>query len=150
MAGETKIVSGGVSPEERFEKDAETLKKRVIGRKIAQNTVYYVCGVLMAVFFLFPLVYMLATSTKSESVYAAHAGTLKMFLADFAHFSRMADNYKKVFTEYDIWKYALNSVMYAAAVIVLNIIINGLAGYVMAKFDFPGKAFFSFIIVHSG
>ena len=31
--------------------------------------------------------------------------------------------------------------------IVLNVLINGLAAYVMAKFDFPGKGFFSFIIM---
>ena len=143
LPGESETFLSGEQPD----KDANRLEKRVRRAKIAKNAAYYIFGVLIAVFFLFPLVYMLATSTKSESVYAADAGTLRMFLADFAHFSRMADNYKKVFTEYDIWKYALNSLMYAAAVIVLNIVINGLAGYVMAKFDFPGKDFFSFIIL---
>ena len=143
LPGESETFLSGEQPD----KDANRLEKRVRRAKIAKNAAYYIFGTLIALFFLFPLVYMLATSTKSESVYAADAGTLRMFLADFAHFSRMADNYKKVFTEYDIWKYALNSLMYAAAVIVLNIVINGLAGYVMAKFDFPGKDFFSFIIL---
>ena len=124
LPGESETFLSGEQPD----KDANRLEKRVRRAKIAKNAAYYIFGTLIALFFLFPLVYMLATSTKSESVYAADAGTLRMFLADFAHFSRMADNYKKVFTEYDIWKYALNSLMYAAAVIVLNIVINGLAG----------------------
>ena len=111
LPGESETFLSGEQPD----KDANRLEKRVRRAKIAKNAAYYIFGVLIAVFFLFPLVYMLATSTKSESVYAADAGTLRMFLADFAHFSRMADNYKKVFTEYDIWKYALNSLMYAAA-----------------------------------
>lgn len=128
-------------------KQTSQMQKRIRKKRVFGNVVYYVCGTLMALFFLFPLVYMLASSTKSESVYATDAGTLRMFLADFIHFSRLTDNYKKVFTEYEIWKYALNSFMYAAAVIVLNVIINGLAGYVMAKFDFPGKGFFAFIIL---
>lgn len=122
-------------------------KKRARRRKAVFSTLYYVCGSLLAVFFLFPLVYMLATSTKSESSYAADAGSLMMFLPDFKNLSAAGDNYGKVFTEYGIWKYALNSIVYAAIIIVLNIIVNGLAGYVMAKFDFPGKGFFSFIIL---
>ena len=36
---------------------------------------------------------------------------------------------------------------YAAAVVVCNIIVNALAGYVMAKFTFPGKGFISFLIM---
>ena len=70
-----------------------------------------------------------------------------MFWPDFKNLSSVADNYGKVFTEYGIWKYAFNSIVYAAVIIVLNIIINGLAGYAMAKFEFPGKGFFMFIIL---
>ncbi len=127
--------------------DKQLMKKRAQRKKVILSTVYYVCGALLAVIFLFPLVYMLATSTKSESMYAADAGSLMMFLPNLADLSVAAGNYGKVLTGYAIWKYALNSVIYAAVIIVLNIIINGLAGYVMAKFDFPGKGFFSFIIL---
>lgn len=127
--------------------EMQLVKKRVKRKKILTSTVYYVCGALLAVVFLFPLVYMLATSTKSESSYASDAGSLMMFLPDFKNLSSVADNYGKVFTEYGIWKYAFNSIVYAAVIIVLNIIINGLAGYAMAKFEFPGKGFFMFIIL---
>ena len=127
--------------------EAERIRVKVKRKKIAYSTIYYICGTLLALFFLFPLVYMLATSTKSESTYASDAGTLMMFLPDFKNLSAAADNYNKVFVAYGIWQYALNSVVYAAIIIVLNIVINGLAGYVMAKFDFPGKGFFSFIIL---
>ena len=57
------------------------------------------------------------------------------------------NNYVKVLTAYSVWKYALNSFIYAIVVIVGNIIVNGLAGYAMSKFNFPGKGFFSFIIL---
>ena len=127
--------------------EAERIRVKVKRKKIAYSTIYYICGTLLALFFLFPLVYMVATSTKSESTYASDAGTLMMFLLDFKNLSAATDNYNKVFVAYGIWQYALNSVVYAAIIIVLNIVINGLAGYVMAKFDFPGKGFFSFIIL---
>ena len=90
---------------------------------------------------------MLATSTKSETAYAESVGTLKMFLPDFANMSTAFANYKSVLLDYDIWKYALNSFIYAAIVIVLNVLINGLAGYVMAKLRFPGKGLLSFLII---
>ena len=97
---------------------------------------WYVCGVILALMFLFPIIYMIATSTKSEASYAESAGSMMMFLPDFNNLGTMFDNYKRVFTEYDIWKYALNSFIYAAVVIVLNVIVNGLAGYVeAAKLD---------------
>lgn len=127
--------------------EAEILRKKVARRKIIGASAYYLSGFLLAVVFLFPLVYMLATSTKSESTFASDAGTLKMFLPDFKNLSSIKVNYGKVFTEYGIWRYALNSVIYASIIIVSNIVINGLAGYVMAKFDFPGKGFFSFVIL---
>lgn len=126
--------------------ELQLMKKRVQRRKTINSTVYYVCGTLLAILFLFPLVYMLATSTKSESSYASDAGSFAMFLPDFKNLSAAIDNYKKVFTEYGIWRYAANSISYAAVIIVLNVIVNGLAGYVMAKFDFPGKGFFTFTI----
>lgn len=127
--------------------EATRMRRKTIAKRVAVSVVYYLVGAFLAIVFLFPLVYMLATSTKSESAYAADAGTLAMFLPDFQNILSAFDNYAGVFTAYDIWQYAINSIMYAAVVIVLNIIINGLAGYVMAKFDFPGKGFFSFVIL---
>lgn len=115
--------------------------------KIAGNVVYYVCGAVMSIFFLFPLIYMLAYSTKTEAAIAESAGTLGMFLPDFSNLGAAFDNYKKVLVDYDVAKYALNSVRYAIISIVLNVIINGLAGYVLAKFRIPGKRFFTFIIL---
>ncbi len=108
---------------------------------------WYVCGVILALMFLFPIIYMIATSTKSEASYANSAGSMMMFLPDFKNLGTMFDNYKRVFTEYDIWKYALNSFIYAAVVIVLNVIVNGLAGYVIAKMRFPGRRMFTAIII---
>ncbi|MDE6504650.1 MAG: carbohydrate ABC transporter permease [Clostridia bacterium] len=115
--------------------------------KVALNVVYYVFGAVLSLFFLFPLIYMLAYSTKSDSSIAASAGTFAMFLPDFTNLGAAFDNYKTVFIDYKIGEYALNSLRYAIIAIVLNVIINGLAGYVLAKFRIPGSKFFTFIIL---
>ena len=118
-----------------------------VQKKTVLSVVYYVGGTMLAVLFLFPLVYMLATSTKTESLYASDVGTLAMFLPNFQSLSTAFENYKTIFSTYGVWRYAVNSLVYAVVVIVLNVLINGLAAYVMAKFDFPGKGFFNFIIM---
>lgn len=116
-------------------------------KKTVREVGYHVVGIFLSLIFLFPIIYMIATSTKSESSYAAGLGSINMFLPDLASASTMFDNYKNVLVNYDIWKYALNSFVYAMIVIVLNVIINGLAGYVMAKLTFPGKRLLSFMII---
>ncbi len=116
-------------------------------KRTVKAIIYHVVGIVLSLIFLFPIIYMLATSTKSESAYASSLGSLNMFLPDFANLGTMFANYESVLVNYDIWKYALNSFIYAAIVIVLNVLINGLAGYVMAKLRFPGKRLLSFLII---
>ena len=116
-------------------------------KKTVKEIVYHVVGIVLSLIFVLPIMYMLATSTKSEFAYAESVGTLNMFLPDFANAAVAFENYKSVLLDYDIWKYALNSFIYAAVVIVLNILINGLAGYAMAKLTFPGKKLLSFLII---
>ncbi len=116
-------------------------------KKTVKEVIYHIVGIILSLIFILPILYMIATSTKGESAYAASIGTINMFLPDFANMGVAFDNYKSVLLNYDIWKYAVNSFAYAAIVIVLNILINGLAGYVMAKLNFPGKKLLSFMII---
>ena len=116
-------------------------------KKTVNSIIYHVVGIILSLIFVLPILYMLATSTKGEVTYAQSIGTVNMFLPDFANLGVAFENYKSVLLNYDIWKYALNSLIYAAIVIVLNILVNGLAGYVMAKLTFPGKKLLSFLII---
>ena len=116
-------------------------------KKTVKEVIYHVVGIVLSLVFILPILYMIATSTKGEIAYAESIGTINMFLPDFANSAVAFENYKNVLMNYDIWKYALNSLVYAAIVIVLNILVNGLAGYVMAKLSFPGKRLLSFMII---
>ena len=116
-------------------------------KKMAWSFVYYVIGIFLSLLFISPLLYMFAASTKSEEAIAFSNGTIMMFIPDFTNLGGFFDNYKVIFGQYDVWKYALNSIVYAIIVIFFNVIVNGLAGYVLAKFNFPGKGFFNFIIL---
>ena len=115
-------------------------------KNIGLNILYYTSGVILSLLFLFPVLYMLAASTKSEAQCALDAGTINMFLPSL-NFNQMLENYSVIFIKYDVWKYFLNSMIYAVISIILNILINGLAGYAIAKYTFPGKKFFNFMII---
>ena len=119
-------------------------------KKIVFSVIYYVVGAVLSLFFILPLLYMLAASTKSNEAigFANSSGSIAMFLPDFSNSSQVIENYRYIlFGDYQIWKYALNSLIYAAIAIVFNVLVNGLAGYVLAKFHFPGKGFFNFLIL---
>lgn len=133
-----------VNPLEQFDdiKIIKKPKKTTFGKVI-----YYILGTCLSLMFIFPILYMLAASTKSEEAIAKSAGTLLMFVPDFSNIGNAFDNYRVIFGEYNVGRYALNSVLYAIIVIVLNIVINGMAAYAICKLRFPGKKFFNFIIM---
>ena len=127
--------------------DSEVPIIKKSSRTIYIKIIYYIFGVALSLSFLFPIFYMIACSTKSEETIAQHAGTLMMFIPDFGNIGHFFDNYQILFGGYNVGRYALNSLLYAAIVIVLNILINGAAAYAIAKLRFPGKRFFNFIIM---
>ena len=132
---------------EFLESDPNFVPAKTSGKKVAGSVVYYLIGITLSLMFILPLIYMFAASTKSEQSIAFSNGTIKMFFPDFSDLGNFFANYKTIFGSYNVWKYALNSLVYAIIVIVFNILVNGLAGYVLAKFDFPAKGFFNFIIL---
>ena len=54
-------------------------------KKTVKEIIYHIVGIVLSLIFLFPIFYMLATSTKTEFAYAESLGTLNMFLPDFAN-----------------------------------------------------------------
>ena len=113
-------------------------------KKTIKSVIYYTVGVCLSLLFILPLLYMFATATKTDEQIAQANGTIMMFIPEFAS---LFDNYGALFEKTMILRYALNSLLYAVIIIVLNTLVNGLAGYVIAKFDFPGKSFFTFLIL---
>ena len=136
-----------MSLRKQMELEPNFVPARKSKKKIIYSTIYYVVGTALSLFFILPLLYMVAASTKTPQAIAFSDGNIMMFIPDFSNMGHFLDNYAKVLIGRDIWKNAINSLLYAAIVIVFNVLVNGLAGYVLAKFDFPGKGFFNFIIL---
>lgn len=103
--------------------------------KIA-NWILVVVLIALSLFFLFPVIWMLANSFKTDAQITADMNTAAAFIPPVLNGS-FFDNYISILTNTSFLRYMLNTLFYAAVLIVLGIIVNGLAGYALAKIKFP-------------
>lgn len=91
---------------------------------------------IMSLFFLFPVVWMLANSFKGDAAITADMNSAAAFIPPTLNGS-FFDNYITIITDTSFIRYMLNTLFYAAILIILGIVVNGLAGYALAKIKFP-------------
>lgn len=108
----------------------KTRKSRAFG------VILVIVMILLSLFFLFPVVWMIANSFKGDAAITADMNTLRAFIPP-APGNGFFDNYVSIITDTNFLRYMLNTLFYAALLIVLGIIVNGLAGYALAKIKFP-------------
>lgn len=92
--------------------------------------------ILLSLFFLFPVVWMIANSFKPDAEITADMNSVQAFIPPTPS-GNFFDNYISVITDTNFLIYMGNTLLYAAVLIVLGIIVNGLAGYALAKIKFP-------------
>lgn len=92
--------------------------------------------IVLSLFFLFPVVWMLANSFKGDAAITADMNTVSAFIPPVPN-AGFFDNYISIITDTSFLRYMLNTLFYAAVLIILGIIVNGLAGYALAKIKFP-------------
>lgn len=91
---------------------------------------------ILSVFFLFPVIWMLANSFKPDAAITADMNSVAAFIPPVPG-GGFLDNYISILTDTKFVRYMGNTLFYAAILIVLGIIVNGLAGYALAKINFP-------------
>ena len=91
---------------------------------------------IMSLFFLFPVIWKLANSFKPDAAITADMNSAMAFVPP-APGKGFFDNYKAILFDTSFIRYMLNTLFYAAIMIVSGIIVNGLAGYALAKIRFP-------------
>ena len=87
---------------------------------------------VLSIFFLFPVIWMLANSFKPDAAITADMNSIAAFIPPALDGS-FFDNYIEIITNTSFLRYMGNTLLYAAILIVLGIIVNGLAGYALAK-----------------
>ena len=101
---------------------------------------------VLSIFILFPVIWMLANSFKPDAAITADMNTIAAFIPPALNGS-FFDNYISIITDTSFLRYMGNTLLYAAILIVLSIVVNGLAGYALAKIRFPFREQWLMIII---
>lgn len=91
---------------------------------------------VLSVFFLFPVLWMLANSFKPDAAITADMNSIAAFIPP-APSGSFFENYVSILFNTKFLRYMANTLFYAAILILLGIVVNGLAGYALAKIKFP-------------
>lgn len=97
-----------------------------------------ICLIMIGVslFFLFPVIWMVVNSFKGDAQIIQDMNTISAFKPPSLD-GNFFSNYVTIIQSSDLMKYMANTVFYSAVLIVLSILVNGLAGYALAKIKFP-------------
>jgi multiple sugar transport system permease protein len=119
------------------------MKNAIFGVRLPLHLLYIFVGLL----FVLPLWWSLTSSLRPlEEIFKYTSPfSLKALFLDHLDFSA----YFTIFTERGFGVAVLNSVFVAAMTVLGGLIINGLAGFVFAVFQFPGRQFLFFVTVLS-
>lgn len=116
-------------------------------RKLGQQFTLYFFLLVGSLVFLFPMIWMFSSSTKSDVEIYRQMGSILGFLPNISNLGQLVYNYTSIIVDYNLWKYALNSLFYASVIVTLNILVNSTAGYALAKFKFPGQNAIMILII---
>ena len=100
------------------------------------NWILVVFLLALSIFFLFPVIWMLANSFKGDAAITADMNSIAAFIPP-APGGGFFENYVSILTNTNFVRYMANTLFYAAILIILGIVVNGLAGYALAKIAFP-------------
>jgi len=101
----------------------------------------WLAGLIIAVMWIAPFVWMVSTSLKPPK---------EVMTKEIQWLPRtvVLDNYKKVF-EYPVLRWAWNSLVVASTATALGVLFGAMAGYALARLNFPGNRWLFAILIAS-
>ena len=110
-------------------------------KDILKRVLFYGGNAIVALIFVSPLLWMIAASLKPEAQIFSDMSTIRTFWPTAATLG----NYVEVFTRVNMMKFILNSLFYVF--VILDLAVNSICGYALAKFDFPGKELLLTVVI---
>lgn len=121
---------------------------RAKGRRLPKNfgsqLVQYLVNTILAMFFIFPIVFMLVSSFKDNQQIFADLRSLRAFMpvGDLS-----LANYESVFDKSKFFRFLFNSVFVAIITIVLSLLINSLVAYTLSRMKWQGQRLVLAVII---
>ncbi len=100
--------------------------------KRAKTVLLQVIMTILVVMWIFPIVWVVSTSFKSTT--EMFMDPLRLIPKEFT-----LENYVRAWKMANFSKYLLNTVIYSVSSTVIVLFISSMSGYVLGRYDFPGK-----------
>ena len=118
---------------------------RPFSRKYVGLTLNYLLMGSLAIFFLFPIVFIVISSLKAnENQLLQDVTTVRAFIP-YGDIS--LQNYNDAFQRFPFGLYLFNSLFIVTCIVVLGLLVNSLIAYALARMPFPGRKLILIIIV---
>lgn len=115
------------------------------GRRSRRRKVLgYLPMVLLALFFLFPLIFMFVSSLKPDAQILSDIDSPQAFLpvGDIS-----TDNYVGVFERVPVARFIFNSVLVTVLIVGLGVIVNSMAGFALSRLEWSGRKVLLTVII---
>ena len=96
---------------------------------------FYAGNIIIGIIFVSPLIWMISASLKPEAEIFANMNSITTFIPVQASL----DNFKEVFSRLNMLQVFKNTFAYIALILVLDLLLNSICGYALAKFEFKGR-----------
>jgi multiple sugar transport system permease protein len=116
--------------------------ERVLRRR--RRVWFYLVMAGLAVFFLFPLVFMVVSSLKPDGQILSDIGGWRAFLpvGDIGF-----RNYSEVFGRVPVGRFLLNSLIVTVAIVGIGLVVNSMAGFAMSRLRWTGRGVVFSVII---
>jgi len=104
-------------------------------RHCRKRLLVYILLIPTVVFLVLPILWLLVLSVRPNSVILKGIESITS-----THF--VLENYVTLFTQYNVLRYVLNSVIGAGVPAFISVLVGLLAGYALVRFRFRGRQFF--------
>ena len=108
-------------------------------KKISENTIIHLFMLTVSVTCLFPLLWMISSSLKTQETIFKDMSIIPKVL----HF----ENYCQAWMQGGFDRYFLNSLFYTVSVVIGIIIVSSMAAYAFSRLKFPGKNIIFFVFI---
>lgn len=114
-------------------------------RRATWQILTYLVMILLALFFLFPLIFMVVSSLKANETQILQDMSTIRSIVPYGDLS--LQNYSDVFQRTPFVLYLLNTLFIVASIVVLGLIVNSLIAYALARIPFRGRKIVLVLIV---
>jgi len=105
---------------------------------------FYVPMIILAMIFMFPLIFMFVSSLKPDAQILADVDNIRAFLpvGDIS-----LTNYYDVFERVPFWRFLANSIVVTVLIVGLGLVVNSLAGFALSRMEWKGRKLLLTVII---